>query len=86
VGGSQSVGIGLGKEARVPAAVVAHRDGAPTEVDDLDQVGVTGLPTVVVVVAAMDRIDRAGSNRVVGLLVRRVEHGARLCGGRRSSH
>jgi hypothetical protein len=78
MGGSQLVGVAFGKEARVSATVVAHRDGTSAKVDDLDQVRVAGLFTAVVVVASMDRVDSAGGNRVIGLLVCRVEHRGRL--------
>jgi len=73
---SQLVGVAFGDEPGVLTTVVAHRNGAWTEVDDLDQVRVAGVRTLVVVVAPMDRVDSAGGNRVTGLLVRRVEHRA----------
>jgi len=53
---------------------VAHRDGPAAKVDDLDQVRMTGLLTVVEVVASMDRVDRAGGHRILGSVVHGVEH------------
>jgi hypothetical protein len=86
MGGSQLVGVAFGKEARVPATVMADRNGPSAKVDDLDQMGMAGLLTFVDVVPSMDRVHSAGGNGFIGLLVCRVEHQARLCGGRRSSH
>ena len=79
MGGSQPVGVALGKEAGVSATVMAYCDGSSAEVDDLDQVGMAGLLTFVVVVTSMGRVDGAAGNRVIGVLVCRVEHQARLC-------
>ena len=64
MGGSQSVGVALGNETRVPTAVVADRDGSSAEVDDLDEVRMAGLVTVVVVVASMGRVDGAGGHPI----------------------
>lgn len=64
MGGSQSVGVALGKEARVPTTVVADRDRSSAEVDDLDEVRMAGLVTVVVVVASMGRVDGAGGHPI----------------------
>ena len=63
VGGRQSVGVALGKEARVAAALVADRDGTSAEVDHLDEVRMAGTLTGVAVVASMHRVDMAGSHR-----------------------
>jgi len=76
VGRSQPVGVALGKEARVSATVVTDRDGSSAEVDDLDQVRMAGLFTVVLVVTSMDRVDSAGGHRIE-LLGCRVNHRVR---------
>jgi hypothetical protein len=86
VGASQPVGVALGEEAGVKVAVVADRDGPSAEVDDLDQVGVAGVLTVVVVVASVDRVHGAGGHWVNRLLLCRVEHRPHPFAGRRCTH
>ena len=82
VGGSEPVGVAFGTEAGVSATVMTDGNGPSAEADDLDVVGVACLFAVVVVIASMDRLDRAGGHRVAGLHVRRVEHRAVPSGGR----
>jgi hypothetical protein len=56
------------------ATVVTHRDGLAAKVDNLDQVRMAGLFTMVEVVASMDRVDGAGGHRILGSVVHGVEH------------
>ncbi len=63
VGDGQSVGVSLGEETRVSAAVVADREGSSAEVDDLDEVRMTDVFTGVVVVASMRSVHSAGRHR-----------------------